>query len=195
MFWLFPSTLTLCRSLEGLFSVPRAGDGAALYLALLKILTKIHQCFLSRKVLTPRSESPATLCCWVCVIAATEYHLGLLKAKLAKYRAQLLEPSKSPAAKGEGFDVMKSGDARVALIGFPSVGKVSQGLCSLCLQLTGVCRGCRAGWGSQVEWFELGGTFRVLWWDPTWNPVHGSGVSSMRRMWECWREHWGVETG
>ncbi|XP_032816846.1 developmentally-regulated GTP-binding protein 2 [Petromyzon marinus] len=53
---------------------------------------------------------------------ATEYHLGLLKAKLAKYRAQLLEPSKS-AAKGEGFDVMKSGDARVALIGFPSVGK------------------------------------------------------------------------
>ncbi|KAG7270164.1 hypothetical protein CRUP_026165, partial [Coryphaenoides rupestris] len=53
----------------------------------------------------------------------TEYHLGLLKAKLAKYRAQLLEPSKSAGAKGEGFDVMKSGDARVALIGFPSVGK------------------------------------------------------------------------
>ena len=57
---------------------------------------------------------------------ATEYHLGLLKAKLAKYRAQLLEPSKSAGAKGEGFDVMKSGDARVALIGFPSVGKVRQ---------------------------------------------------------------------
>lgn len=50
--------------------------------------------------------------------------MGLLKAKLAKYRAQLLEPSKSAGAKGEGFDVMKSGDARVALIGFPSVGKV-----------------------------------------------------------------------
>lgn len=58
-------------------------------------------------------------------LTATEYHLGLLKAKLAKYRAQLLEPSKSAGAKGEGFDVMKSGDARVALIGFPSVGKVS----------------------------------------------------------------------
>ena len=28
--------------------------------------------------------------------------------------------------KGEGFDVMKSGDARVALIGFPSVGKVCE---------------------------------------------------------------------
>lgn len=67
---------------------------------------------------------PLTSCC-ISVISATEYHLGLLKAKLAKYRAQLLEPSKSSAAKGEGFDVMKSGDARVALIGFPSVGKVS----------------------------------------------------------------------
>lgn len=56
-------------------------------------------------------------------ILATEYHLGVLKAKLAKYRAQLLEPSKK-GEKGEGFDVLKSGDARVALIGFPSVGKV-----------------------------------------------------------------------
>ncbi|XP_052686367.1 GATOR complex protein NPRL3-like [Crassostrea angulata] len=54
---------------------------------------------------------------------ATEYHLGLLKAKLAKYRQQLLEPTGKSAGKGEGFDVMKSGDARVALIGFPSVGK------------------------------------------------------------------------
>lgn len=56
-------------------------------------------------------------------LSATEYHLGLLKAKLAKYRSQLLEPSKK-SEKGEGFDVLKSGDARVALIGFPSVGKV-----------------------------------------------------------------------
>uniref|UniRef100_A0A914LGY5 OBG-type G domain-containing protein n=1 Tax=Meloidogyne incognita TaxID=6306 RepID=A0A914LGY5_MELIC len=55
---------------------------------------------------------------------ATEYHLGVLKAKLAKYRQELLEPSaKGGGSKGEGFDVMKSGDARVALIGFPSVGK------------------------------------------------------------------------
>jgi len=56
---------------------------------------------------------------------ATEYHLGLLKAKLAKYRAQLLEPEKKSGKAGEGFDVSKSGDARVALIGFPSVGKSS----------------------------------------------------------------------
>lgn len=53
---------------------------------------------------------------------ATEYHLGLLKAKLARYRVQLLEP-KGSGPKGEGFDVMKSGDARVVMIGFPSVGK------------------------------------------------------------------------
>lgn len=33
-----------------------------------------------------------------------------------------MEPSKK-GEKGEGFDVLKSGDARVALIGFPSVGK------------------------------------------------------------------------
>jgi len=54
---------------------------------------------------------------------ATNYHLGTLKAKLAKYRAQLLEPSGKKGPEGEGFDVMKSGDARVAMIGFPSVGK------------------------------------------------------------------------
>lgn len=55
---------------------------------------------------------------------ATEYHLGLLKAKLAKLRQQLLEPvGGKGGGKGEGFDVMKSGDARVAMVGFPSVGK------------------------------------------------------------------------
>ncbi|KAB5594136.1 hypothetical protein CTheo_2473 [Ceratobasidium theobromae] len=54
---------------------------------------------------------------------ATEYHLGLLKAKLARYRAQLLGPTSKSGKPGEGFDVQKSGDARVALIGFPSVGK------------------------------------------------------------------------
>ncbi|KAG1904804.1 P-loop containing nucleoside triphosphate hydrolase protein [Suillus fuscotomentosus] len=51
---------------------------------------------------------------------ATEYHLGLLKAKLARYRAQLLEPASKSGPAGVGFDVQKSGDARVALIGFPS---------------------------------------------------------------------------
>jgi ribosome-interacting GTPase 1 len=37
---------------------------------------------------------------------ATEYHLGLLKAKLAKLRTELMEGGKSGGAKGEGFDVM-----------------------------------------------------------------------------------------
>ena len=55
---------------------------------------------------------------------ATEYHLGLLKSKLAKLRTELLEGSKGGGGgPGEGFDVAKSGDGRVALIGFPSVGK------------------------------------------------------------------------
>lgn len=55
---------------------------------------------------------------------ATEYHLGLLKGKLARLRAQLLEPAAGAGSGGgAGFDVSKSGDARVALVGFPSVGK------------------------------------------------------------------------
>lgn len=57
---------------------------------------------------------------------ATEYHIGLLKGKLARYRQQLLEPPPgSSSSSGQGFEVSKSGDARVALIGFPSVGKSS----------------------------------------------------------------------
>ncbi|KAL3900754.1 MAG: hypothetical protein SGCHY_001127 [Lobulomycetales sp.] len=54
---------------------------------------------------------------------ATEYHLGLLKAKLAKYRTMLLEPERKQGNKEAGFEVTRQGDARVCLIGFPSVGK------------------------------------------------------------------------
>ena len=54
---------------------------------------------------------------------ATEYHLGTLKAKLAKLRSQLLEGSATSKSEGVGFDVSKAGDARCALIGFPSAGK------------------------------------------------------------------------
>lgn len=56
---------------------------------------------------------------------ATNFHMGLLKAKLAKLRAEVLDPRKSGASTGagEGFDVAKTGDARVGLVGFPSVGK------------------------------------------------------------------------
>lgn len=55
---------------------------------------------------------------------ATEGHLGLLKAKLAKLRREQVDSvMRAGGGKGEGFDVIKSGDARIGLIGFPSVGK------------------------------------------------------------------------
>jgi len=56
---------------------------------------------------------------------ATEYHLGLLKAKLAKLKREMLAAvsAGSGGGAGEGFDVSKTGDARVGLVGFPSVGK------------------------------------------------------------------------
>mmetsp|Transcript_20469 Transcript_20469/g.31297 ORF Transcript_20469/g.31297 Transcript_20469/m.31297 type:complete len:376 (+) Transcript_20469:101-1228(+) len=55
---------------------------------------------------------------------ATNYHLGTLKAKLAKLRNDLLiEQGGSGGGPSEGFDVARLGDARVALMGFPSVGK------------------------------------------------------------------------
>ncbi|KAL9182626.1 hypothetical protein ACHAXT_013278 [Thalassiosira profunda] len=58
---------------------------------------------------------------------ATNYHLGTLKAKLAKLRSELVNGpgGKSAGSKdaGRGFDVTKSGDTRIGLVGFPSVGK------------------------------------------------------------------------
>jgi len=55
---------------------------------------------------------------------ATSGHLGLLKAKLAKLRRELITPTGGKGGeKGEGFDVPKTGEARIGLIGFPSVGK------------------------------------------------------------------------
>lgn len=55
---------------------------------------------------------------------ATEAHLGMLKARIAKLKADVVAAAtKSGGKSGEGFDVTKSGDTRVGLIGFPSVGK------------------------------------------------------------------------
>ncbi|XP_018011924.1 GTP-binding protein 128up [Hyalella azteca] len=54
---------------------------------------------------------------------ATSAHLGLLKAKLAKLKRELITPKGGGAVAGEGFDVAKTGDARIGFVGFPSVGK------------------------------------------------------------------------
>ncbi|PVU99858.1 hypothetical protein BB559_000338 [Furculomyces boomerangus] len=73
---------------------------------------------------------------------ATSNHLGILKAKLAKLKREILAPSKSGGGDSVGFDVAKTGVARIGfialdlqanyffnsnhlliLLGFPSVGK------------------------------------------------------------------------
>jgi uncharacterized protein len=54
---------------------------------------------------------------------ATSYHLGQLKAKLAKLKRELLTPTTTGGGGGSGFDVARTGVASVGFIGFPSVGK------------------------------------------------------------------------
>jgi len=49
--------------------------------------------------------------------------LGLLKAKLAKLKREITDGPKASGGGQDGFDVKAAGDARVGLIGFPSVGK------------------------------------------------------------------------
>jgi ribosome-interacting GTPase 1 len=55
------------------------------------------------------------------------YTTGTLKAKIAKLKSELINGpgGKSAGSKdaGRGFDVTKSGDTRIGLVGFPSVGK------------------------------------------------------------------------
>merc|ERR1719336_1266415 len=64
---------------------------------------------------------------------ATMSHLGSLKAKLCQLKRELLEPAQAGGGKQPGFEVQKMGDARVGLVGFPSVGKST-----LLTSLTGV---------------------------------------------------------
>ncbi len=52
---------------------------------------------------------------------ATQHHIGKLKAKLAQLREQVVAASSGPG--GSGYGVRKAGDATVAIVGLPSVGK------------------------------------------------------------------------
>ncbi|DAC37658.1 MAG TPA: GTP-binding protein, partial [Candidatus Poseidoniaceae archaeon] len=52
-------------------------------------------------------------------------HIGKLKAKIAQLKLKQEKAAASARSSGpsKGFEVRKSGDATVALVGFPSVGK------------------------------------------------------------------------
>jgi small GTP-binding protein len=52
----------------------------------------------------------------------TEHHVGLLKAKLAKLKAEQ-EKAQGSKQGGAGFELKKGGDCTAVLIGLPSVGK------------------------------------------------------------------------
>ena len=53
---------------------------------------------------------------------STEQHIGRLKSKLAELKEELAKRQSSSGG-GPGYAVEKHGDATVALVGFPSVGK------------------------------------------------------------------------
>jgi hypothetical protein len=62
----------------------------------------------------PIFNTPPTI-----VLIAISYHLGLLKAKLAKLRRELLAPTggSGGGAGGAGFDVARTGIASVGFVG------------------------------------------------------------------------------
>ncbi|MCX8162966.1 MAG: GTP-binding protein [Candidatus Micrarchaeota archaeon] len=53
---------------------------------------------------------------------ATEFHIGVLKSKIAKIKKELSSPKKA-GKRSTGFLIKKAGDATVALVGLPSTGK------------------------------------------------------------------------
>lgn len=54
---------------------------------------------------------------------ATNKHLGILRKKIAEVKKEIIEAGKG--SKGAGFFIKKTGDATIALLGFPSAGKSS----------------------------------------------------------------------
>lgn len=70
-----------------------------------------------------RSE-PLGRPCLNVLLTIIRYHLGQLKAKLAKLRRELIAPpGGGGGGPGIGFDVARTGIASVGFVGFPSVGK------------------------------------------------------------------------
>ncbi len=54
---------------------------------------------------------------------ATQHHIGLVKAKIARLKEKEIARSGTGKSSGDGYSVKKSGDGTVVLLGFPSVGK------------------------------------------------------------------------
>ena len=54
---------------------------------------------------------------------ATQFHIGKLKAKIARLKEEQIKRAASSGGGGGGFDIKKSGNASVGIIGLPSVGK------------------------------------------------------------------------
>ena len=54
---------------------------------------------------------------------STEQHIGRLKAKIAKLKEKKEKREKGKSEGGGGYDIRKEGDATVAFVGPPSVGK------------------------------------------------------------------------
>ena len=54
----------------------------------------------------------------------TQYHIGLVKAKIARIKEKAVKKEKGKKA-GEGYSIKKTGDATALIVGFPSVGKSS----------------------------------------------------------------------
>jgi small GTP-binding protein len=54
---------------------------------------------------------------------ATQHHVGLIKAKIAQLREKGERQAKASSGPGDGYQVRKTGDGTVILLGFPSTGK------------------------------------------------------------------------
>ncbi len=54
---------------------------------------------------------------------ATEHHISLLKAKIARFKRLAIANAAKKAGSKKGFNVKKEGDGTVVMVGFPSVGK------------------------------------------------------------------------